>query len=103
MKTYTCELETTVTAFRRSALLLDVQVSELATGRPDGASLVGDCVVSVVTVSVLPLRPSSIRLLVVLHGSVDFHVELTAACGAVETLASIQSVIYRENIDHVRM
>lgn len=39
-KTYTCKLDSTVTTFWRSSLLLDVQVSEFTTWRLDDADLV---------------------------------------------------------------
>jgi len=41
--TYTTELQAAVTAFRNSSLLLDVKVSESATGGLDNADLVGLC------------------------------------------------------------
>lgn len=45
-KTYTAELQATVTAFRRSTLLLGVEVSELAARGLDDADFVGLGVVS---------------------------------------------------------
>ena len=44
-KTYAGELDAAVTALGSGALLLDVQVPELAAGGPDHADLVGDGVV----------------------------------------------------------
>jgi len=44
-ETYACQLCAAVTAFRCSALLLDVQISELAAWGLDHADLVGDGVV----------------------------------------------------------
>lgn len=44
-KTYARELDAAVTALGSGALLLDVQVPELAAGGPDHADLVGDGVV----------------------------------------------------------
>jgi hypothetical protein len=39
--TYTCKLDTTVTTLGSSTLLLDVKVTELATGSLDDSDLVG--------------------------------------------------------------
>jgi len=46
IRTYTCELEATVTALGSSALLLDVKVAELTTGSLDHTGDVGLGVVS---------------------------------------------------------
>ena len=45
-KTYTCKLDTAVTALGGSALLLDVKVTELATRGLDNSDLVGTSVVA---------------------------------------------------------
>ena len=44
-RTYACQLGATVTALRAGSLLLDVQISVLATGCPDDADFVGGGVV----------------------------------------------------------
>lgn len=44
--TYACKLDTTVTALGSGTLLLDVKVTELATGGLDNSDLVGTSVVA---------------------------------------------------------
>ena len=46
-KTYAGEFDATVTAFRRGAFLLDVQISQFATGCLDHADFVGAGVVAI--------------------------------------------------------
>lgn len=54
--TYAGQLRATVTAFGRGALLLDVQISQLAAGRLDHSDAVRACVVACAGVSIhLPL------------------------------------------------
>lgn len=59
--TYTWELDATVTALGCGTLLLEVEVTELATWSPDNADLVGGRVVPVIEVSANAHMPHSSR------------------------------------------
>lgn len=59
--TYTWELDAAVTALGCGTLLLEVEVTELATWSPDNADLVGGRVVPVIEISVNALMPHSLR------------------------------------------